>query len=376
MTPEPFPEPVYVTRPIVPDLARFQEQLADVWRSRQLTNAGPKHALLERRLREHLRVPELSLFNNGTIALVVAVQSLRLSGEAITTPFTFPATPHVLAWNNIRPIFCDIDPVTMNIDPAKIEELITPGTTAILGVHVFGTPCAHEAIQEVANRYGLRVIYDAAHAFGVEVEGRGIGTFGDITMFSFHATKLFHTAEGGALAVADPALKRRIDLLKNFGIKDEETVMMPGINGKMNEVQAALGLCMLDIIEEERERRRALSLIYRERLAALEGITVMPDPPGVRQSYQYFVARVDARRFGISRDEVHRRLKAYNIFSRRYFYPLCSRYPCYRQVPTADPARLPVATRVESEVLCLPLFGDLGADGVARICDAIAALRP
>ncbi|HWQ14789.1 MAG TPA: DegT/DnrJ/EryC1/StrS family aminotransferase [Roseiflexaceae bacterium] len=370
-----FAEPIYVTRPLLPDLERVTEKLREIWDSQWLTNNGPQHALLERRLCEYLKAPHLSLFNNGTIALIVAVQSLRLTGEVITTPFTFPATPHVLAWNGIRPIFCDIDPLTMNIDAGKIESLITPQTTGILGVHVYGTPCDVAGIQEVAERYGLKVIYDAAHAFGVEIDGQGIGAFGDSTMFSFHATKLYHSAEGGALTFRDPQLKARVDLLKNFGIKNEEQVVLPGINGKMNEIQAALGLVMLDYVEEERRRRTRIAQVYRERLGDLPGLTLPTDPPGVRSSQQYFVVRINREQFGISRDEVYERMKAYNVFTRKYFYPLCSDYSCYRQLPSAAPANLPVAQRVVREVLCLPFYGGLGEEGAARVAEILREVR-
>lgn len=372
----PFDNPIYVTRPLLPDLAAVGEKLREVWNAQWLTNNGPQHRLLEKRLMETLKAPYLSMFNNGTIALIVACQSLRLSGEVITTPFTFPATPHVLAWNGIRPVFCDIDPVTMNIDAARIESMITPQTTGILAVHVFGTPCDVAGIQEVADRYGLRVIYDAAHAFGVEIDGQGIGAFGDISMFSFHATKLFHTAEGGALTFTDRNLKPRIDLLKNFGIKNEEEVMMPGINGKMNELQAAVGLVVLDCIEEERAKRKAILDVYRACLRDVEGVTLATDdPPGLRPSYQYFVVRIDEERFGCSRDEVYREFKKYNVMTRKYFYPLCSDYACYRHLPSAHPAGLPAAHRVAGEVLAMPFYGGLTADDVERICAILKGFR-
>jgi len=372
----PFKEPVYITRPVLPNLEEMSAKLREVWDSRWLTNNGPQHRLLEQKLREHLKVPALSLFNNGTIALIEAFQALRLSGEVITTPFTFPATPHVLTWNSIRPVFCDIDPRTMNIDAGKIESMITPQTTGILAVHVFGTPCDVAGIQEVADRYGLRVVYDAAHAFGVELHGRGIGTFGDISMFSFHATKLFHTAEGGALAFNDPNLKGRVDFLKNFGIKSEEEVVMPGINGKMNELQAALGLLVLDLVEGEKEKRAALENAYRECLRDVEGIT-LPDSsmPGVKLSRQYFVVRVNEKRFGRSRDEVYDEFKKYNVFTRKYFFPLCSDYPCYKHLPSSSPANLPVAGTVAAEVLCLPFYGGLSTGDVEKICGILKGFR-
>ena len=374
--PPPFVNPIYVTRPLLPDLSAFTAWLRDVWESKWLTYNGGQHKLLEDRLRAFLRVPSLSLFNNGTIALIVACQSQQLSGEVITTPFTFPATPHVLSWNNVRPVFCDIDPVTMNIDPRRIESMITPQATGILAVHVFGAPCAVGAIQEIADRHGLRVVYDAAHAFGVEIDGQGIGTFGDVSMFSFHATKLFHTAEGGALTFRDPNLKPRIDLLKNFGIKNEETVLMPGINGKMNELQAALGLVLLECIEDERAKRRALLETYRACLLDTDGISLATvDPPGVTQSYQYFVLRINEEQFGCSRDRVYREFKQYNVMTRKYFYPLCSDYDCYRDLPSAHPSGLPEAQRVAREVLAMPFYGGLTADDVERICTILKGLR-
>ena len=373
---KPFDQPIHVTRPLLPDLNLVTAKLQEVWGAQWLTNNGPQHRHFEQRLLEVLKAPHLSLFNNGTIALIVACQSLRLTGEVITTPFTFAATPHVLSWNGIRPVFCDIDPLTMNIDASRIESMITPQTTAILGVHVFGTPCEVTAIQEVADRYGLRVIYDAAHAFGVEIDGRGIGTWGDVTMFSFHATKLFHSGEGGALTFTDPNLKARIDLLKNFGIMNEDVVMMPGINGKMNELQAVLGLVVLDCVEEERNKRRVLQETYLECLGDVSGVTFcIRDLPGVRNSYQYFVVRIDAETFGASRDQVYQELRHCNVLARKYFYPLCSDYACYRHLPSADPSGLPVARQVADEVLALPFYGGLGQDDVERICAIIKSCR-
>lgn len=370
-----FPKPIYVTRPVLPDLELVMEKLREIWESQLLTNNAQQHQALERRLVEWLHVPYLSLFNNGTIALITATQSLRLTGEVITTPFTFPATPHVLTLNNIRPIFCDIDPVTMNINAARIESMITPQTTGILAVHIYGIPCDVNAIQDVADRYGLRVVYDAAHAFGTEINGRGIGTFGDVTMFSFHATKLFHTVEGGALTFRDPNLKPRIALLKNFGIKNEEEVVMPGINGKMNEIQAALGLLVLDCVEAERLRRARLVDTYRAYLSDVPGISVMPTFDHVKESYQYFVIRIDERIFGRSRDAIYEEFKQYNVFTRKYFHPLCSTYPCYRHLPSSTSANLPAATQIALQVLSLPLYGDLGVEDVEQICALLIGMR-
>ncbi|MEW6380383.1 MAG: DegT/DnrJ/EryC1/StrS family aminotransferase [bacterium] len=373
--PEPFAQPIYVTRPLLPDLEELTEKLKEVWESKWLTNNGPQHQQLEKKLQELLKVPFLSLFNNGTIALITACQSLRLSGDVITTPFTFPATPHVLSWNNIKPVFCDLDPVTMNIDADKIESMITPQTTGILAVHVFGTPCDVRKIQEIADRYGLKVIYDAAHAFGVEIGGTGISNFGDISMMSFHATKLFHTAEGGALTFQDKNLKARIDLLKNFGIKNEEEVVMPGINGKMNELQAILGLINLRYIDKERAKRKLLTDTYRECLQDVEGVSFLKDSPGVKNSYQYFVIRIREKAFGRSRDTVYDEFKRYNVFTRKYFYPLCSDYTCYRHLPSSSPMNLPVAREVVQEVLSLPLYGELTLSDVEKICDILKSFR-
>ena len=372
--PKPFEQPIYVTRPLLPPLTEYTERLEQVWESGWLANNGAQHQALEQSLSDYLRAPQLSLFNNGTIALIVACQALRLSGEVITTPFTFPATPHVLSWNNITPVFTDIDPVTMNLDPRGIEAKITARTSAILAVHVYGTPCDVHAIQELADFYGLKVIYDAAHAFGSEIDGQPIGTFGDATMFSFHATKLFHTAEGGALAVRDATLKRRIDLLKNFGIKNEFEVMMPGINGKLNELQAAMGLAVLGCIEQERTSRRRVAEIYRSRLLDFPGLSFNPVYEHVRNSHQYFIVRVDANTCGKTRDQIYDGLKEFNIHARKYFYPLCSEYSCYHQLPSAHPDNLPVAHRVASEVLSLPFFGALSDDDAHRICDALMYL--
>lgn len=369
---EPFAESIFVTRPVLPKIEEVTEKLKDIWSIKWLTNNGPQHYMLERELEKYLKVPYLSLFNNGTIALIVACQSLRLQGDVITTPFTFAATPHVLSWNNINPIFCDIDEETMNIDAEKIESMITPRTSAILAVHVFGTPCDVKKIQQVADAYGLKVIYDAAHAFGVEIGDEGIGTFGDISMFSFHATKLYHTVEGGALVNGDKNLKQRIDLLKNFGIKNEDEVVMSGINGKLDEVRAAIGRIMLNYVEEEREKRRKLHEVYNEELGDVAGIKLMPKcGENVKLNYQYYVIRVDEKIFGKSRDYVYDELKKYNVHTRKYFHPLCSEFTCYRQLNSASVENLPVANVVGKQVLSLPMYGDLAADDVRKICRII-----
>jgi len=373
---EPFKERIYVTRPVFPTIEEVTEKLRDIWAAKWLTNNGPQHTMLEHELKTFLKVPYLSLFNNGTIALMVACQSLRLSGEVITTPFTFAATPHVLSWNNITPIFCDVDAETMNIDADKIESMITPHTTAILAVHVFGTPCDVEKIQEVADRYGLRVVYDAAHAFGVEIGNQGVGNFGDISMFSFHATKLYHTVEGGALVHNNEHLKARIDLLKNFGIKNEEEVVMPGINGKLDEIRAAIGRIMLNYVEAERQKRICLHEIYNEELADVEGVKLMPTcAENVKLNYQYYVVRIDEKLFGRSRDYVYDEFRNYNVFARKYFHPLCSEFTCYRQLNSARIENLPVANVIGQQVLSLPMYGGLTEDDVRKICAILKAMR-
>lgn len=370
---EPFAEPIFVTRPIVPDLDKYRERLESVWEKKWFTNNGEQHQILEKKVQQYLGVPNISLFNNGTIALITACRSLRLSGEVITTPFTFAATPHVLTWNNIRPIFCDIEEKSFNIDADKLESLITSDTTGIMPVHVFGMPCDTGKIQKIADEYGLKIIYDAAHAFGTKVDNTGIGNFGDITMFSFHSTKQFHTAEGGALAFNDPSLKKRVDLLKNFGIKSEDEVIMAGINGKMNELQAALGLEVLEYLEEEREKRKRLFEHYREYLKKINGVICPETGRNVYSNYQYLVIRIEKEKFGKSRDEVHEKFKRYNIFTRKYFYPLCSDYACYKQLPSSSQNNLQVANKIIHEVLCLPLYGDLQLDDIKKICAILSS---
>ena len=372
---KPFDEPIYVTRPLLPPLEALNARLSEIWSARWLTNAGEQHERLGRAIRDYLDVPEVSLFNNGTIALLAAVRALGMRGEVITTPFTFPATPHAISWSGATPVFCDIDPVTMTLDPARVEALITPKTTGILAVHVYGIPCDVVALQSIADRYGLKLVYDAAHAFGTRINGVGIGNFGDASMFSFHATKLFHTAEGGALTCPSADSKIAFDHLKNFGILNQEEVDVVGINGKMNELQAALGLAVLDCVAEEVRRRRVIIARYRERLTAVPGLTLMPEPPGVESSCQYFVVRIDHRLFGRSRDAVFDTLREYNVFARKYFYPLCTDYTCYRPLPSAAPERLPVARDVVEQVLCLPLYGTLPLSAVDTMCEILAGIQ-
>lgn len=366
---------ITVTRPTLPDLEEFGKQLEEIWASRWLTNDGPFHKELEHRLAERLGVENLSLFCNGTIALLVALQTLRInSGEVITTPFTFPATAHVLHWNRVTPVFCDIEEESCNIDPSRIEELISPDTKAILAVHVYGTPCDCQAIQAIADKHGLHVIYDAAHAFGVELNGIPILRYGDLSVLSFHATKLYTTVEGGALISRTEAQRKRVNFLRNFGIADEETVVGPGINGKMNELQAAFGLLTLKGVEEEIRQRLRITEMYRDRLDGIPGIRFLKPRSDVRPNGAYFPIFIDPTRYGVSRNDLHAALKRHNILTRKYFYPLCSHYSCYSALPSSAPSRLPVAEKVAENVLCLPIYGTLEEASVEAICNLIRGL--
>jgi len=373
--PQPFVEPIYVTRPLLPPLASLMARLEEVWATQQLTNIGAQHERLEAALRARLGVRQLSLFTNGTVALITAIRALGLTGEVLTTPFTFPATPHALSWSGLAPVFCDVDPITLNIDPAAVARAVTSRSSAILAVHVYGNPCDVAGLNRIADAHGLRIIYDAAHAFAARVDGRPIGTFGDATMFSFHATKLFHTAEGGALACSDPSLKARIDDLRNFGIHGPDAVEAIGLNGKMTELQAALGLCVLEGLAGELAARRRLLARYSRRFAEIDGITWLQNLDGPDASCQYAVIRVDPSRFGCSRDALHAELRRYNVFTRKYFFPLCADYDCYRGLPSAAPGTLPVARRAVQEVLCMPLYGALTEADVDRITDMVVAIR-
>jgi dTDP-4-amino-4,6-dideoxygalactose transaminase len=369
--PLPFQEPVYVTIPILPELASFVPLLEQIWQRHWLTNKGPMHDKLEEALCNYLGATHLSLVNNATMALLLASRGLNLSGEVITSPFTFPATPSSLTWSGITPVFADIDPVTMTLDPEAVERAITPATTGILGVHVYGIPCDVHALQAIGGRHHLRIVYDGAHAFGTQIDGVPISNFGDATIFSFHATKLFHTAEGGAVATRTRDLKENLDLLKNFGIRDEVTVSLPGINGKITELQAALGISMLEIIGKERAARAEIGEVYIARLKRLEGITCVVAPQNVRRSHQYFVIRVKRTAAGATRTVLYEKLKAFNVFTRRYFYPLCSEYKFYKELPSSRRENLKIAHAVADEVLCLPYYGALGVIGAERICDMI-----
>lgn len=365
-----FEKPIYVTRPMLGDLAQYLPHFEDIWASGHLTNNGPKHQALEAKMAEVLEAPNAKLFSNGTLALITALKALELKGEVIVTPFTFPATVHALEWCGLTPVFCDIDKNSMCLDPTKIEALVTPQTSAILAVHVYGIPCDVDGIQAVADKHGLKVIYDAAHAFKSTIHGKGIGTYGDMTMFSFHATKLFHTCEGGALTFNDDALAEKINLLKNFGIYDDDDITIAGGNAKMNELQAAVGLVNLGLIEEEYTKRRALRTLYEQRLASVSGVNVVAIPDNVFNSLQYMVVRVDES-CALNRDSMHEALKDYNVVTRRYFHPLCSEFGCYSHLPKRD---LSVAQHVAQEVLCLPFYGALSLEDAGRICDMIEAV--
>ena len=363
-------EPIYVARPFLPPLEELQPYLEQIWANRQLTNAGPFHQEFEQALCDYLGVEHISLFANGTLALVTALQALRITGDVITTPYSFVATAHSLLWNGIKPVFVDIDPETLNLDPGKIEAAITPQTTAILPVHVYGRPCDTERIQAIADIYGLKVIYDAAHAFAVEDEGGSILRHGDLSILSFHATKVFTTFEGGAIVSPDAKTKKRIDYLKNFGFADEVTIVAPGINGKMNEFQAAVGLLQLKHIDTALQQRAEIDRRYRDILANVPGISCLPPPDCRRRNYAYFVIMVEPD-YPLSRDELYDRLRQNNIFARRYFYPLISDFPMYRALPSAKESNLPVASASADKVLCLPIYPGLDKVALKSIVHAI-----
>ena len=365
-------DPIYVTKPFLPPLEEFSEYIEKIWESKQLTNKGPYHDMFEKSLAEYLKVKYVSLFSNGTLALISALQTLRITGEVITTPFSFVATTHALHWNGIKPVFCDISPNTYNIDPNRIEAAITQKTTAIMPVHVYGNPCDVVKIQEIAGIYGLKVIYDACHAFGVNIRnGNSLLNFGDLSVLSFHATKVFTTFEGGAIICHDEITKRRIDFLKNFGFAGETTVVAPGINAKMNEFQAALGLLQLKYVDQSIQKRKEIAEYYRQHLRGLPGISFFEDMPDVRHNYQYFPVLVDRQLFGKSRDDVYHALKEQNILSRRYFYPLISQFPTYRGLESARPGNLPVAEEITQKVLCLPIYPDLELNTILNIGNII-----
>lgn len=359
-------KPIFVTQPYLPPLEEFHAYLEQIWENKILTNGGPFHQQLEQALSEYLGVEHLALFSNGTIALVTALQALRITGEVITTPYSFVATTHSLQWNGIKPVFVDVDPDTLNLDPAMIESAITPQTTAIMPVHCYGHPCNVEAIQKIADNYNLKVIYDAAHAFGVEDAGGTVLRHGDLSVLSFHATKVFNTFEGGAIICPDARTKQRIDHLKNFGFVDEVTVVAAGINGKMSEINAAFGLVQLQHIERAIARRKEIDALYRKRLAPIKGIRCLGDSGEKVANYSYFPITVGAD-YGLSRDALYQMLKEHGVHARRYFYPLITEFPMYRGLPSARRDNLPVAWAAARGILCLPIYPGLDDADVERV---------
>jgi dTDP-4-amino-4,6-dideoxygalactose transaminase len=367
-------KPIYVTQPSLPPLNEFIPYLEKIWESRILTNKGPFHEQLEEELCNYLGVKYISLFCNGTVALITALQALNITGEVITTPYSFVASTHALWWNNIQPVFVDIESDYFTLDPARIEAAITPKTTAILPVHVYGNPCKVNDIQNIAETYGLKVIYDACHTFGVKINEIPILNFGDLSVMSFHATKVFNTFEGGAIICHDAAMKKRIDNLKNFGFAGETTVVAPGINAKMNEFQAALGILQLKTIDSVIESRKQITENYRQELQGIDGISYLDDLMNTKHCYSYFPILIDEKRYGRSRDEVYKELKKHDINGRRYFYPLISQFPTYRGLDSSKPENLPIAEKVTKEVICLPIYPDLNSLAVSMICKIIKSL--
>ena len=362
---------ITVTSPLLPDLAEFQEMLKDIWERKWITNNGEYHKRLESALAEYLKVPYISLFTNGTLPLLTALQALRITGEVITTPYSFVATTHSIWWNGCKPVFVDIEESTCGIDPEKIEAAITPKTTAIMPVHCYGKPVNMDAIQAIADKYGLKVIYDAAHAFGVEVNGESVLNHGDMATLSFHATKVYNTLEGGALVVHDAQTKQRSDDLKNFGFAGETEVVAPGINSKVDEVRAAYGLLNLKLVDDAIEKRHQVAIKYREALRDVPGIRFFDDMPGVRHNYSYFPIFVDAEKYGMTRDELYFKMKEQGVLGRRYFFPLISTFSTYRGLPSAAPENLPVANKIANEVICLPMHHALSDNDINRILGLI-----
>ena len=362
---------IKVMSPLLPPLDNLTELLKEIWNSRWVTNMGQFHKQLERSLAEYLKVPYISLFTNGTLPLLTALQALHVKGEVITTPYSFVATTHAIWWNGCTPVFVDIEEDTCGIDPDKIEAAITPRTTAIMPVHCYGHPVKMKRIQEIADQYGLKVIYDAAHAFGVEMDGESVLNAGDMSTLSFHATKVYNTLEGGALVVHDEQTKQHIDHLKNFGFTGETEVVAPGINSKMDEVRCAYGLLNLKQVDAAIEARSKVAQRYREAFRGLPGIRFFEDMPGVRHNYSYFPIFVSAKEYGMTRDELYFKLQERGIFGRRYFYPLISTFNTYRGLPSAAPANLPVATRIADEVICLPMHHALSEDDIERVVSVV-----
>lgn len=368
-------KPIYVTQPALPPLDEFVESLKKIWDNKILTNSGPFHQQFEQELADYLGVKYVSLFSNGTLALITALQTLKITGEVITTPFSFVATTHSLWWNGIKPVFVDIEPNYCNLNADKIEAAITPQTTAIMPVHVYGNPCNVKKIQQIADAYGLKVIYDAAHAFGVSINGTSLLNFGDLSVLSFHATKVFNTIEGGAIVCHDQKTKTRIDFLKNFGYDGELRVVAPGINAKMNEVQSAFGLLQLKYVDEAISKRKKICELYKELLSDIKGLSFQKDLTNVLYNYPYFPIFIDEKEFGMSRDDLNELLKTHQFVGRRYFYPLISQFPTYKGLPSSNPANLPVAELKTKQVFCLPIYPDLDLSDVNRICSLIKSLE-
>ncbi len=362
---------ITVTSPLLPKLDEFDALLKEIWNNKWITNNGSFHQRLEKELADYLKVPYVSLFTNGTLPLITALQAMRITGEVITTPYSFVATTHSLWWNGIKPVFVDIDPSTGNIDPEKIEAAITPKTTAIMPVHVYGKPCRTKEIQDIADKYGLKVIYDAAHAFGVEVNGESVLNAGDMSTLSFHATKVYNTIEGGALVMHDEKTKKRIDYLKNFGFAGETEIVAPGINSKMDEIRAAYGLLNLKQVDAAIESRHQTAIRYREALRNVEGITFFDDMPSVKHNYSYFPIFVDAEKYGMTRDELYFNMREKNVLGRRYFYPLISEFSTYRGLDSANPINLPNAHKMANSVICLPMHHALSNEDIERVVNCI-----
>jgi len=362
---------INVTSPLLPNFEEFTSYLQDIWERKWITNNGHYHQELEKALCEYLGVEYLSLFTNGTLPLITALQAMRITGEVITTPYSFVATTHAIWWNGLTPVFVDVDPKTGNLDPQKIEPAITPKTTAIMPVHVYGNPCEMDKIQEIADRYGLAVIYDAAHAFNVKANGKPVLNAGNMSTLSFHATKIYNTVEGGALICHDPNTKKRVDYLKNFGFAGETTVVAPGINSKMDEIRSAYGLCNLKHIDAAIDVRKKVTSMYRENLKNIPGISFFDEQAEVTYNYSYFPIFVNEKEYGMSRDNLYEKMKLENVFGRRYFYPLISSFTMYRELPSAKPENLPIAMGMAESVICLPMHQALTNEDVERVLDCV-----
>lgn len=366
---------IKVTQPALPPLDEYIEYIKQIWDSKWITNQGPFHELFERLLAEYLGVKYISLFSNGTLALITAIKALDIKGEVITTPFSFVASTHSLWWNNIKPVFADIEKENLTLDAARVKKAITPNTSAILAVHVYGYPCQTDDLQQLASAYGLKIIYDAAHAFGVQKDGQSLLSFGDLSVLSFHATKVFNTIEGGAIVCHDEKMKHHIDNLRNFGYRDETIVEEPGINAKMNELQAAYGILQLKYVSGYIQKRKALVEAYREKLEGIPGLRYMDDISGIRPNYSYFPIFINGDTFGRERDDVYETLKQNGIFGRRYFYPLICEFPVYNELETSPETSLPIAYQASRQVICLPLYPDMDPDNVMKISHLIKSLR-